>query len=104
MDPEGKRPPPCFDFALKGKCEYGKDCKYSHNAEDIKEFLRLKELGLSGFKKEAAASTGKYGAGMKNIANRETQAGYKQAPSSSSGSNPKSSNSLRGGGSTARRT
>jgi hypothetical protein len=104
MDPEGKRPPPCFDFALKGKCEYGKDCKYSHNADDIKEFLRLKELGLAGFKKEAAATASKHGAVMKNISNRETQAGYKQAPSNSSGSNLKSGNSLRGGGSTARRT
>jgi hypothetical protein len=102
MDPEGKRPPPCFDFALKGKCEYGKDCKYSHNADDIKEFLRLKELGLAGFKKEAAAN--KYHAGMKNITARDSQSGYKPTSSNSSIPNPKSGSSLRGGGSTARRT
>ena len=39
----------CFNFANKGVCNYekenGKKCRYSHDAEDMKIYLALKQLG-----------------------------------------------------------
>ena len=39
----------CFNFANKGVCNYekenGKKCRYSHDAEDVKRYLALKQLG-----------------------------------------------------------
>ena len=39
----------CFNFANKGVCTYekenGKKCRYSHDAEDVKRYLALKQLG-----------------------------------------------------------
>ena len=40
MDPSGKRPPPCFAFAKDGKCPFA-NCKYSHNADDIRAYQDL---------------------------------------------------------------
>ena len=39
----------CFNFANKGVCNFekekGKKCRYSHDAEDVKRYLALKQLG-----------------------------------------------------------
>jgi hypothetical protein len=39
----------CFNFANKGVCTYekekGKKCRYSHDPEDVKRYLALKQLG-----------------------------------------------------------
>jgi hypothetical protein len=39
----------CFNFANKGVCNYekekGKKCRYSHDPEDVKKYLALKQLG-----------------------------------------------------------
>ena len=39
----------CFNFANKGVCNYekekGKKCRYSHDPEDVKRYLALKQLG-----------------------------------------------------------
>jgi hypothetical protein len=102
MDPEGKRPPPCFEFANKGKCPF-KDCKYSHDASDIKEYLRLKDMGKEKFQSEMSRSK----AIDHQFANRITQHAYKQNSGQGTKTYPrpemKSGSTLRGGGSTARR-
>ena len=51
IDPKGKRPPPCFEFANTGKCAY-KYCRYSHNLNDIKEYLRLEAMSKVKFDEE----------------------------------------------------
>ena len=40
MDPSDKRPPPCFAFAKDGKCPFV-NCKYSHNADDIRVYQEM---------------------------------------------------------------
>jgi hypothetical protein len=39
----------CFNFANKGVCNYekekGKKCRYSHDPEDVKRYLALKQMG-----------------------------------------------------------
>ena len=45
LDPKGKRPMVCYKFAETGRCDYGKDCKYSHDANDISMYKSLKVMG-----------------------------------------------------------
>ena len=39
LDPSGKRPAPWFAFANDGKCPFA-NCKYSHNADDIRAYIK----------------------------------------------------------------
>ena len=101
MDPTGKRPPPCFEFANKGKCSF-KDCKYSHDASDIKEYLRLKDLGKEGYQAEKS----KQKAMHQQFESREAQP-FRHSSGQGTKTYPrpeiKSGSTLRGSGSTARR-
>ena len=50
MDPQGKRPPPCWKFATTGKCQYGDQCRFSHHPDDVKAYNAAKAIGHSAFK------------------------------------------------------
>jgi hypothetical protein len=50
MDPQGKRPPPCWKFATSGKCQFGDNCRFSHHPEDVKAYNAAKAMGQSTFK------------------------------------------------------
>ena len=50
MDPQGKRPPPCWKFATTGKCPFGDKCRFSHHPDDVKAYNAAKAMGQSTFK------------------------------------------------------
>ena len=50
MDPQGKRPPPCWKFATTGKCQYGDQCRFSHHPDDAKAYNAAKTMGHSTFR------------------------------------------------------
>ena len=50
MDPQGKRPPPCWKFATTGKCQYGDQCRFSHHPDDVKAYNAAKTMGQSTFR------------------------------------------------------
>ena len=93
MDPTGKRPPPCFEYANKGKCPF-KDCKYSHDAGDIKEYLRLKAMGKEKFETEQSKH--------RVLGQQYSSRGAPPAKTPYPRPEMKSGSSLRGSGSTAR--
>lgn len=49
MDPEQKRPPPCWKFAINGKCDFGSECIFSHHPDDAKAYLAAKKVGKTTF-------------------------------------------------------
>ena len=49
MDPDQKRPSPCWKFALTNKCEYGDKCIFSHHPDDVKTYLAAKAMGKNSF-------------------------------------------------------
>jgi len=57
LDPEGKRPPPCWTFAKQGKCEFGDKCKFSHHPDDVKRYNAARTLGQASMKSVAANKT-----------------------------------------------
>jgi hypothetical protein len=45
MDPQGKRSPPCWKFAMIGECDFGDKCRFSHHPDDCKAYKAAKAMG-----------------------------------------------------------
>jgi hypothetical protein len=50
LDPDMKRPAPCWKQANSNDCPYGDKCRFSHDPEDIRLYLAAKAAGPNLFK------------------------------------------------------
>ena len=51
MDPQGKRPSPCWKFATTWKCQYDDQCRFTNHSDDVKAYNAAKMMGQSTFRR-----------------------------------------------------